>query len=135
MKTFTVLAFLLTIGVSRPLFAAPQDAFAISWRGTIHYNDSTGRMITKSYTDKDAVKTIADNNGLDAKDLILVYRPDAFDTAVVNKNTGMVISDYLQLPDFSRIGTQWVTDATANGQTVRQAFLFAQQSNPIGSIV
>ena len=135
MKTFTFLAFATAIGLTQPLLASNLDGFAISWRGTLTYTDSTGRMVRKSYTDKDAVKTIADNNGLDARDLILVYRPDAFDTAVVNKNTGVVIADYLQLPDISHIGTQWVTDATANGQTVRQAFLFAQQSNPIGSIV
>lgn len=138
MKTFTFLAFAIAIGLMQPLRSKGQitnDGFAISWRGTLTYNDSTGRMVAKSYTEKDVVKRIADNTGLDARNLIMVYRPDAFDTAVINKNTGAAISDYLQLPDISKIGTPWVTDVTGNGQTLRQAFLFDQQSEPIGSIV
>lgn len=139
MKTFTFLAFATAIGLTQPLLSNGQittDGFAISWRGTIHYNDGTGRMISKSYTEKDAVKTIADANSLNANDLILVYRPTQFDTAVINKSTGVFVADYLQLPDISNIGTAWVTDVTGNGQTVRQAFLFDQQPNhPIGSIV
>jgi hypothetical protein len=135
MKTFTFLAFATGIGLTQALLASNLDSFAISWRGTLTYNDGTGRMVRKSYTEKDVVNKIAENNGLDARNLILVYRPDAFDTAVVDKSTNMAISDYLQLPDIIHIGTPWITDVTGNGQTVRQAFLFDQQSNPIGSIV
>src|SRR6267142_6744714 len=104
MKTFTFLAFASAIGLANPLFASDQDQFAISWRGTIHYNDGTGRMITKSYTDKDVVKTIADANSLNPNDQIMVYRPDAFDTAVVYNSTGLFVADYLQLPDITHVG-------------------------------
>ena len=129
MKTRNILGLTLAIGLLQPLISRADDWFAISWRGTFH---SAGA--TRSYTDKDVVKTIAGNNGLDSKDLVLVYRPNAFDTAVVNKNTGEVIADFLQLPDITRVGSSWVTDVTLNGQTVRQAFVFDEHDNTIGSI-
>ena len=129
MKTCKLLGLALVVGLIQPLVSKADDLFAISWRGTIH-----SATATRSYTDKDVVTTIGENNGLDPKELILVYRPNAFDTAVVNKNTGAVIADFVQLPDITRVGTTWVTDVTVNGQTVRQAFVFDEHSNPIGSI-
>jgi hypothetical protein len=76
---------------------------------------------------------------------VLVYRPDSYDTAVVFKNaaalahagldpSAQVVADYLQVPDITRIGTSWVTDVSGNGQTARQAYIFDEHSNPIGSI-
>src|SRR5205823_5336341 len=124
MKTGNMLGLAVAVGLMQPLASSAQDMFAISWRGTAHYDDGTGRIVTKSYSDKDAVKVIADDNGLNPKDLILVYRPDAFDTAVVNKNTGEPVADYLQMPDIIRVGSTWMTDVTSNGQTVRQAYIF-----------
>src|SRR2546423_9677785 len=112
MKTPALLGLITAISLIQPLLASDQDQFAISWRGTIHYNDGTGRSLSKSYTDRDVVKTIADNNSLNPNDLILVYRPDAFDTAVVNKTTGAFVADYLQLPDITHVGTAWITDVT-----------------------
>ena len=138
MKTFTFLAFATAIGLMHPVLSNGQDitdGFAISWRGTFHFNDGTGKAVSRTYTEKDAVKMIADANSMNANDLILVYRPTQFDTAVINKSTGVFIADYLQLPDISRLGTAAVTDVTGNGQTVRQAFLFDELTNPIGSIV
>ena len=129
MKTFNALTFAIALGLIQPLASYADDLFAISWRETVHSGTTT-----RSYTEKDVVNTIAINNGLDPKDLVLVYRPNAFDTAVVNKNTGAVIADFVQLPDITRVGTSWVTDVTVNGQTVRQAFIFDEQTNPIGSI-
>ena len=129
MKILIALSFAAGLGLLQPLVSQADDLFAISWHGTVHSGTTT-----RSYTDKDVVKAIATNNGLDPKDLILVYRPNAFDTAVVNKNTGAVIADFVQLPDVSRVGTSWVTDVTVNGQTARQAFIFDEQSNPIGSV-
>src|SRR5207237_10313014 len=99
MKTGNMLGLAIAIGLMQPLASSAQDMFAMSWRGTVHTDDGTGRGITKSYSDKDVVKVVADHNGLNAKDLILVYRPDAFDTSVSNKNTGEVYSDYVQLPN------------------------------------
>src|SRR6266850_1206699 len=136
MKMRNILGLAIAIGLMQPLFSNAQDVyvFPISWRGTVRYDDGTGRMVTKSYTDKDAVKTIADHTGLDPKDLMLVYRPATFDTWVYTK-AGERVADYIQLPDITRVGTTWMTDVTGNGQTSRQAFIFDEQENPIGSII
>ena len=117
----------------------------MNWSGTVHYYDGTGRMVTKSYSSKDVLKIIADNNGINPSDLALVYRPDSYDTAVVFKSAAalahaglgpesQVVADYLQMPDITRIGSSWVTDVSGNGQTARQAYIFDEHDSPIGSI-
>ena len=122
-----------------------DDWFQISWSGTVRYQDAAGRMVAKGYSSRDVLNIIAVNYGLNASDLVLVYRPDAYDTAVVFKNASamaragvsqdaQVVADYIQMPDVTRVGTMWVTDVTGNGQTARQAYLFDEHDSPIGSI-
>jgi hypothetical protein len=146
MKTKSTLAIALSLSLLAVDSSKADDWFQMTWSGTVHYYDSTGRMITKGYSSRDVLSTIAANNGLNASDLVLVYRPDAYDTAVVFKNAaGMaragvssgaqVVADYIQMPDVTRVGTTWVTDVTGNGQTARQAYLFDEHDSPIGSIV
>jgi hypothetical protein len=145
MKTRLVLGALLAFGLAQPLICKADDWFQMNWSGTVHYYDASGKMVTKGYTARDVIKVIADNNGLNPNDLVLVYRPDAYDTAVVFKNASalahaglgagsQVVADYIQMPDITRIGSSWVTDVSSNGQTVRQAYLFDEHNSPIGSI-
>jgi hypothetical protein len=145
MKRKMKLILTLAIGTLGIFLVNAEDWFQINWSGTVHFYDSTGRMVTKSYSARDVVRTIADNNGLNPNDLVLVYRPDSYDTAVVFKNaaalahagldiSSQVVADYLQVPDITRVGSSWVTDVSGNGQTVRQAYIFDEHSNPIGSI-
>jgi hypothetical protein len=146
MKTKCTLALILSISVLADGLSKADDWFQISWSGTVHYYDSSGRMITKGYSSKDVLNTIAANYGLSTSDLALVYRPDAYDTAVVFKNAAamnragvsseaQVVADYIQMPDVTRVGTGWITDVSGNGQTARQAYLFDEHDSPIGSIV
>jgi hypothetical protein len=146
MKRKNILATVLSLSLLATSSSKADDWFQLTWSGTGYYYDSSGKMITKSYSSRDVLNTIAANYGLNASDLVLVYRPDAYDTAVVFKNaTGMaragvssdaqVVADYIQMPDVTRVGTSWVTDVTANGQTARQAYLFDEHDSPIGSIV
>lgn len=139
------LAVTLSLSILALNSSRADDWFQINWSGTVHYYDSTGRMITKGYSSKDVIKTIATNNGLNPNDLVLVYRPDAYDTAVVFKNAvglsraglgndAQVVADYIQMPDISRFGSIWMTDVAGSGQTVRQAYLFDEHDSPIGSI-
>src|SRR5437764_214939 len=104
MKTKCSLALCLTLIALAS--ARADDWFQISWSGTVHYYDDSGRMITKGYSSRDVLNTIADNYGLKASDLVLVYRPDAYDTAVVFKNAvglaraglgsdAQVVADYI----------------------------------------
>src|SRR5437762_2951639 len=117
MKTSHTLAWILSFGLLSISAARADDWFQISWSGTVHYYDSaTGRMITKGYSSKNVLNTVAVNYGLNASDLVLVYRPNAYDTAVVFKNAagmaragvsqdGQVVGDYIQMPDITRVGT------------------------------
>lgn len=125
--------------VSTPLLHA-TEMFQLSWKGKFYYTDTRGKVTSKSYSDKDVVRVIAQNNGLDPKDLVLVYRPNAYDTAVVVKATGQMIADYQQIPDVTEPDQR--TDVTsADGvTTVRHAFLFDERhgidpGQQIGSIV
>jgi hypothetical protein len=146
MKTKSTLATILSLALLAPGLAKADDWFQITWSGTVHFYDSSGKMITKGYSSRDVLNTIAVNYGLNASDLVLVYRPDAYDTAVVFKNAAamaragvssdaQVVADYIQMPDVTRVGTTWITDVTGNGQTARQAYLFDEHDSPIGSIV
>src|SRR3954471_14357534 len=146
MKTKSTLATILSLSLLATGLSKADDWFQISWSGTVHYYDSSGRMITKGYSSRDVLNAVAVNYGLNASDLVLVYRPDAYDTAVVFKNAaamaragvssdGQVVADYIQMPDVTRVGSGWVTDVTGNGQTARQAYLFDEHDSPIGSIV
>jgi len=145
MKMKSKLTLMLAIGLFGAASSKAEDWFQMNWSGTVHYYDGSGRMVTKSYSSKDVLKTIADNNSISVSDLVLVYRPDSYDTAVVFKNAAalahaglgpesQVVADYLQMPDITRIGSSWITDVSGNGQTVRQAYIFDEHSNPIGSI-
>src|SRR5215470_5758740 len=129
MKTKHTLATILSLSLLASSLVKADDWFQITWSGTVHYYDSSGKMITKGYSSKDVLNTVAANYGLNASDLVLVYRPAAYDTAVVFKNAtgmaragvssdGQVVADYIQMPDVTRVGSSWVTDVTSsNGQT------------------
>jgi hypothetical protein len=132
MKMKTVAALGLAVAALFGPLAEARDMFQMSWKGTIHYYDSNGRAVTKSFTDRDVVQKLATDAGVDPRDYVLVYRPDALDTAVVSKSTGDAI-DFLQLPDISN--PAGMTEITGNGTTFRQAFLYDENSNPIGTIV
>jgi len=131
MKMRTIAGLLMAVGLIQPWALQARDMFQISWRGTIHYYDNNGRAFAKSFSERDIVLKLAQDAGVDPRDYVLVYRPDALDTAVVSKSTGEAI-DYLQLPDVSN--PSWMNEVTSGTSTVRQAFLFDENSSPIGSI-
>jgi hypothetical protein len=135
MKMKTTLGLILAMAGMQFVTQA-DDLFALNWNGTVTYTTDTGRVISKSYTSRDAVAVIAQNNSLDAKDLVLVYRPNKLDIAVVVRSTGQLIADYLQMPSVPDHAGAYTDVSNTNGtQTVRQAFLFDEShSAPIGSI-
>ena len=139
MKIRNALALGLILGSIQPQLLPATDMFQLSWKGTVHYTDQSGNVVTRSFSDKDVIRQVAANNGLDPAQLVLVYRPDAFDTAVVVKATGQVIADYQQMPDITQ-PDQRTDVANPDGTlTVRQAFLFDEAhgitpGHQIGSI-
>ena len=66
------LTLTLAIGALGISLANADDWFVMNWSGTVHYYDSSGRMVTKGYSSRDVLRTIADNNGLNPNDLVLV---------------------------------------------------------------
>ncbi|HLP77716.1 MAG TPA: hypothetical protein VK327_12460, partial [Candidatus Paceibacterota bacterium] len=139
MRIKTALILTLAGLLSTPLLHA-TEMFQISWKGKFYYTDPRGRVVSRSYSDKDVIRVIAQNNGLNPNDLVMVYRPNAFDTAVVVKATGQMIADYQQVPDVSEPDMR--TDVTSGDGTtmVRHAFLFDERhgispGQQIGSIV
>lgn len=124
MKIQNLLMLSLLTACLEPAVAQADDLFQISWKGKVYYTDTSGKVVSKSFTDKDVVQVIANNNGLDPKDLVLVYRPNAFDTAVVFRYTGQVVADYQQMPDITQPDQRTDVTSADGTQTARQSFLF-----------
>ncbi|HEU5126268.1 MAG TPA: hypothetical protein VFW05_19650 [Verrucomicrobiae bacterium] len=131
MKLFPLLILGLTLGLVQPA-AFANDLFLLHWRGRVYYTAANGKVASKRFTEKDVIRVIARNNGIDPRGLVLVYRPNAYDTAVVVKATGEVIADYQQIPDVTA-PDQKVDVTSADGvTTVRQAYLFDEMHGSFG---
>jgi len=86
MKTKTTLGLMMAIGLMQAVAAQADDVYVLSWRGTLYYTNDAGRIVAKSYTERDVINRIALNTGASASQLVLVYRPLSLDTAVVLKS-------------------------------------------------
>src|SRR6478752_1495922 len=98
---------------------AQNHQYLLSWRGTAYATNSAGRVVATHFSERDIIKTIAENNGItDLRNLAFVYRADKRDTAVVRLSDGGFVSDWQQI-QYS------YTDVTdSNGAyAVKQAFL------------
>src|SRR4029077_6645266 len=133
----------LMIGLIQPLVSNGVEMFQLSWKGTVHYTDGAGNLVSKSFTEKDVVRVLAQERGLDPDDLVLVYRPDAFDTAVVFKNAEamaragsgqQMVSDYQQIPDVTQPDQRTDVTSADGTQTVRQSFLFDEDHGIAGGL-
>ena len=108
---------------------AQNHQYLMSWRGTAYSTDSTGRVVARHVTEKDFIKTVADNNGIDMRGLAFVYRADKRDTAVVRLSDGGIVSDVQQIQYF------YTDVANSSGYTVKQAFLNDEyHGQAIGSV-
>jgi hypothetical protein len=97
-----------------------DDLFQLFWRGTYYARNSTSHIIAVSFTEQSLVEQVAQNSGLDASQLIFVYRPQKRDAAVVQKNGAFVATVFQMQSTFTDINNP------NNSITVRQALL----SNP-----
>jgi hypothetical protein len=129
MRAKQLLALALTLGLIQPLVSQADDLFRMSWRGTVYTTGANGKVVARSFTEKDFVNRVAVNNGLDPRLLVFVYRPQKHDAAVVMATTGAFVGDAIQM-EYS------YTEVSDTNQTriVRQAFIFDEQhSGAIGS--
>jgi hypothetical protein len=135
MKTKRSLGLMmLALAVMQAAPVQAVDMFILTWRGTLYYTNDAGKVVAKPYTERDVVNRIAANRGVSPSSMVLVYRPLYMDTAVVTRSSTGDWADYLQMPDSSNPASK--TDMTNSGgtQTVRQAFLFDEDSTAIGTI-
>lgn len=131
------IALIIAAGLVQPVICNAHDQYQLKWHGTLYYNDDSGNLIVQRFSDKDVVAAIAKRENVDPGGLVLVYRADAFDTAVVDKATGgaQINVDYLQLPDVS-FTNNFMTEVSNGKENVRQAFVIDEyHSQAIGSVV
>ncbi len=113
-----------------------HDQFQLIWIGTLYYTNSAGHLAARPFTSTDVINIVAQREGVSPNTLVLVYRVDAYDTAVVDKATGggQVDVDYLQMPDVS-FTSSLMTQVSNGHLNVRHAFIIDEyHSSAIGSI-
>jgi len=110
---------MIALSLAGPLAASGDDLFRMSWRGMVYTTGDNGQVVAKSFSEKDFIKQVAANNGLDPKKLVFVYRPAKRDTAVVMASNGQFVSDVIQMENnFTDVGN------TNQSKIVRQTFLY-----------
>lgn len=129
MKIRNILVCSLTIGLLQPFLLKGEDMFRMSWHGTAYTTSESGQVTARPFTEKDFIQKVASNNGIDARELVFVYRPRNHDTVVVRVSDGWW-ADVIQMEyNFTEVSNSTQT------KLVRQAFLYndEQGSTPIGS--
>jgi hypothetical protein len=107
-----------------------DDLFRLSWHGTAYSQDPvTGRMVARSFSEKQFIQQKAADDGVDGRGWVFVYRANKHDTAIVRASDGMMISDVIQMEvNFTDVSNPTQT------QIARQAFLYDEaHSAPLGS--
>jgi len=104
----------------QPTNTHADDLFQLFWRGTYYTTNSTGHIIAVGFSEQDFVNQVAQNNGLDASQLLFVYRPRKRDAAVVRSNGAFVAEVFQMQVTFTDV------DNPSNTVTVRHALLFDQ---------
>ena len=105
-----------------------DDLFQMFWRTSYYVTNSTGHIVAVSFTEQDFVNQVAQSTGMDPSQLVLVYRPNKRDAAVVQLNGAFVASVVQMQTTFTDI-------VNPNGTViVRHALLTdAAHSSPLGS--
>jgi hypothetical protein len=109
----------LLLGSAQTLSTKADELYRLSWRGTVYQTNGNGEIVTRTITEKDFVDRVANNNGLDPRGLVFVYRALKHDTAVVTLSTGAFVADVIQMEyNFFEIKNSGET------KIIRQAFLY-----------
>jgi len=118
MKNRSWLALAAAIGFIHPVSSSADDLFQLFWRGYVYTKNSTGHIVAVSFTERDFVNKVAQDNGLDPSTLVFVYRPNRRDTVVVRQN-GAFVADVIQME------YTWTDIVNPSGSAiVRHALLF-----------
>ena len=105
-----------------------DDLFQLFWRGTYYAKNSTGHIVAVGFSEQDLVNQVAQSTGMDPSQLVLVYRPQKRDVAVV-QNNGAFVTSVMQMQN-----TYTDVNNPSGSVTVRHALLTDQShSDPLGS--
>lgn len=110
--------------------ADADDLFRLYWRTTYYAKNSSGHIVAVSFTEQDFVNQVAQSSGLDPSQLVLVYRPNKRDVAVV-QNNGAFVGSVIQMQ------TTYTDVVNPNSSVVvRHALLTdGAHSDPLGSFL
>jgi hypothetical protein len=130
MKILKWLVLLSALGASHSNRLHADDLFQLFWRGTYYTTNSTGHIVAFRFSEQDVINKIAQRTGLDAGNLVFVYRPRKRDAAVV-QNNGAPVASIVQMRD------TFTDVVNPNGTVVVRHALLTDQSHdlPIGSFL
>ncbi len=119
----------VTVSLLRPGSTQAQDQYVLTWKGISYTTNAHGAFVAKPFSDKDVVEKVAQDNGLDARGLALVYRVQEEDTAVVNRSDGSFVADVMQM--------QFSHTQVGNGTAAMKQVILTDEAhpNPVGSAV
>ena len=92
MKIRTWLLLTVIFGFIQAATMRADDLFQLFWRTTYYATNSTGHIIAVSFTEQDFVNQLAQSSGFSPSQLVLVFRPNKRDVAVVQDNGAFVAS-------------------------------------------
>ncbi|HLH53822.1 MAG TPA: hypothetical protein VKY92_09425 [Verrucomicrobiae bacterium] len=128
MKNCAWLVLTALVSFGAPTWVHADDLFQLYWRTTYYTTNSTGHIVAVTFTENDFVNQVAQSTGMDASQLVLVYRPRKRDVAVVQAN-GAFVASVVQMQ------STYTDVVNPTGSViVRHALLTdASHSTPLGS--
>jgi len=128
MKNRVCLVLAVVFGCLASAHLRADDLFQLFWRGTYYSTNSIGHIVAVRFTEQDIVSQAAQSAGLDASQLVFVYRPNKRDAVVVRSNGSFVSSVFQMQSTFTDINNP------SGSVTVRHALLSdGSHQNPLGS--
>jgi hypothetical protein len=128
-SSVVVIAALLTLGT---LSSRADDLFQLFWQGTSYQHDSSGHITSSSFSEQDIVNNVAQAHNLNPGGLVLVFRPNQGDAAVVRSGNGALVA---QVFKFQVNGAGQTDVANPAGTLIMRSALLWDQSHgsPVGS--
>jgi hypothetical protein len=92
MKNARLFRLLLTLACLHTARVHADDLFQLFWRGTYYTKNSTGHIVAVAFSEQAVINQVSQTTGINAGNLVFVYRPNKRDAAVVQSNGALVAS-------------------------------------------
>ena len=120
------------LGIGSCVAAQAQEQtnqFLMNWHATGYTTNSRGQIIATNLTQQTLINKVADDNGLNPKDLVFIYRVEKRDTAVAFKTNGVFVADVYQM----EYTYQDVTNEAGTADFIQSLLNDEYHTNAIGS--